>query len=461
MFRRLPRVAATLVCGKSCLSRSARHSHYRRDGLPDDKAFDYERQQPERLEPVADVIHRAGHPHSAVDNKTRNNGQRQCRGCHEITSVARHEETFHDDKSSNDEGQVEPREVESFGELTGNVQNVDGGDAGEPEPDRHASSERDDATVARNGFGPKFLAKSKHVSPCGRPCKENSTLNFWAVRNGLSVSTCSERGSILRALSGRGKALDPGAVNVCVPALTDTDRSSSDLRRSSDEPHRHTLPVMAAPSQTHRTEHRLPVLLVTIGALVIYLFLPNEVTFLPSWTIPAVGAVVLIPLVLANPRRLNRETKYTRWAGIGFAVGLAAVNQVYIILIVRELVSGVASGPAILLTAFGVWGTNVIAFALVYWELDKGGPVARRVEGLKDDAQQDFRFPQQESRPAAPWMPEFFDYAYFSLSNMMAFSPTDVMPLSRRSKALMAYQALTGFVLLALVISRAVNILTP
>jgi hypothetical protein len=41
----------------------------------------------------------------------------------------------------------------------------------------------------------------------------------------------------------------------------------------------------------------------------------------------------------------------------------------------------------------------------------------------------------------------------------MAFSATDVMPMSKRAKALMGYQALTGFVLLALVISRAVNIL--
>lgn len=80
---------------------------------------------------------------------------------------------------------------------------------------------------------------------------------------------------------------------------------------------------------------------------------------------------------------------------------------------------------------------------------------------MKDTAQQDFRFPQQDNTVGVEgWMPEFVDYAYFSLSNMMAFSPTDVMPLTRRAKALMAYQALTGFVLLALVISRAVNILT-
>jgi uncharacterized membrane protein len=175
-----------------------------------------------------------------------------------------------------------------------------------------------------------------------------------------------------------------------------------------------------------------------------------------------VGVLVLVPLVLVNPRHLTRETKWSRWIGVGFASGLAAINQVYIVLIVRDLVAGSITGPGILLTALGVWITNVVAFALVYWEIDKGGPVARRLEGLKDDSQQDFRFPQQDNRIGVEgWMPQFFDYAYFSLTNMMAFSPTDVMPLSLRAKALMAYQALTGFVILALVISRAVNILTP
>lgn len=205
-------------------------------------------------------------------------------------------------------------------------------------------------------------------------------------------------------------------------------------------------------------EHKFPVLFTILGAFALYLLLPEEISLFPRWVVPAIGALVLVPLVIFNPRRVNRETTLTRWVGIGFAVALAAVNQVYVVIIVMQLVQGKVDGPSILLTAFAVWITNVIAFSLVYWELDQGGPYARRIEGVRDDAPQDFRFPQQED--GASWDPAFFDYAYFSLTNMMAFSPTDTMPLTLRAKAIMAYQALTGFVLLALVISRAVNILT-
>ena len=122
---------------------------------------------------------------------------------------------------------------------------------------------------------------------------------------------------------------------------------------------------------------------------------------------------------------------------------------------VRHPISGVY-------VAAGVWATNVIAFAVVFWEIDRGGPFARRFEGVRDDAPMDFRFPQEEGSPGLDprWRPEFFDYLYFSLNSMMAFSPTDVMPLTRRAKALMGYESLTGFVLLALVIARAVNIIS-
>lgn len=210
-----------------------------------------------------------------------------------------------------------------------------------------------------------------------------------------------------------------------------------------------------------RTENRLPVSVITIVALVVYFFLPSPFGLVPSWVVPVLGLLAIAPLVIFTPRRLDRQERWSRWIGVGFAIGLTLVNQVYVASLIHELVTGEASGSGVLLTAAGVWVTDVIAFSLVYWELDKGGPVARRLEGLSDDAQQDFRFPQQDNTIGVEgWMPEFFDYAYFALSNMMAFSPTDVMPLTGRAKALMAFQALTGFVILALVISRAVNILT-
>lgn len=216
---------------------------------------------------------------------------------------------------------------------------------------------------------------------------------------------------------------------------------------------------MAEPTApTVHYEHKFPVLLAILGAFALYLLLPESISLFPRWVVPIAGALVLLPLIIMNPRRVSRETTWSRWLGIGFALALAAVNQYYVVVIVMQLVNGLIDGPSILLTAFAVWITNVIAFSLVYWELDKGGPYARRIEGVRDDAPQDFQFPQQQNDTR--WDPVFFDYAYFSLSNMMAFSPTDTMPLTLRAKGLMAYQALTGFVLLALVISRAVNILT-
>ena len=57
------------------------------------------------------------------------------------------------------------------------------------------------------------------------------------------------------------------------------------------------------------------------------------------------------------------------------------------------------------------------------------------------------------------WTPKYFDYFYFSLSNSMAFSATDTMPLSHRAKMLMALESFAGFVILALVIARAVSLL--
>ena len=58
------------------------------------------------------------------------------------------------------------------------------------------------------------------------------------------------------------------------------------------------------------------------------------------------------------------------------------------------------------------------------------------------------------------WRPTFIDYLYLSLTNAAAFSPTDTMPLTPLAKSVMGAQSLVSLVTVALVVSRAVNILT-
>jgi uncharacterized membrane protein len=202
-------------------------------------------------------------------------------------------------------------------------------------------------------------------------------------------------------------------------------------------------------------EHRWPALIAIVVAVAVYALLPPSAEVIPRWIVPVAAALLLIPLTLFNPHRFRRETTLSRWLSITVAFGLALVNQFEVFRIVQQLVEGSTDASLALLTALQVWVTDVIAFGLMYWELDRSGPFARRM-GSKAQ-RPDFRFPQEEDG-ATSWRPAFGDYLYFSLSNQMAFSPTDVMPLTMRAKALMGIQAFSGFVLLALVIARAVNI---
>ncbi|TFD69501.1 hypothetical protein E3T47_00970 [Cryobacterium ruanii] len=218
-------------------------------------------------------------------------------------------------------------------------------------------------------------------------------------------------------------------------------------------------------------EHRWPAVLGLLIALGLYSMLPS--TFLPGlrYTVIAIGLALLIPLIVLNPYRLHRETRWSKYVATGQALLLVAANEVALVQLVIQLTSGGnGDGATLLLAALQVWVTNVIAFALVYWELDRGGPVSRRHADRKDFPPADFRFPQDEDHDAIEevaarssrrigWVASFFDYVYFSLSNSMAFSPTDTMPLSLRAKALMALESFGGFVLLALVIAHAVSLL--
>ena len=220
-----------------------------------------------------------------------------------------------------------------------------------------------------------------------------------------------------------------------------------------------------------RAEHRWPAIVALVVALTLYALLPS--TFLPELRYAAVGlgALLLIPLIAVNPTRFTRQKTWSRYLSVGQVLFLGIANQVALVQLVVELIhSDKSDGPSLLLAALQVWITNVILYALIYWELDRGGPVVRTTAKRSALPQADFRFPQDEDHDAieevasrssakSDWTPSYLDYLYFSLSNSMAFSPTDAMPLSHRAKALMGLESFAGFVILALVIARAVSLL--
>jgi uncharacterized membrane protein len=176
--------------------------------------------------------------------------------------------------------------------------------------------------------------------------------------------------------------------------------------------------------------------------------------------LPALEGALLIGLAIANPVRIEKRGPTVRMLSIALIILITAANLVSGVLLIRAILEGKAGSAAAPLLASGasIWATNVIAFALWYWEFDRGGPVDR-ANGTS--RLPDLLFPQMTAPPLAPpeWEPRFVDYLYLAFTNATAFSPTDVMPLARWAKLTMLVQSALSLAVAALVIARAVNIL--
>jgi uncharacterized membrane protein len=208
-------------------------------------------------------------------------------------------------------------------------------------------------------------------------------------------------------------------------------------------------------------EHRWPVTLSVVAAIVLQILLPAKLsTPLPPDLLPAVEGALLIALIIVNPVSFERGEVFTRFASVALIAVMTFANSVSAVLLIKAILESKAGTTAapLLADAASIWATNVIAFALWYWELDRGGP-ARRAQGSKQLP--DLMFPQMANPDLAPpdWEPYFVDYLYLAFTNATAFSPTDVMPLARWAKLTMLVQGAVSLALGALVIARAVNIL--
>ena len=213
-------------------------------------------------------------------------------------------------------------------------------------------------------------------------------------------------------------------------------------------------------------EVRLPASLAVAAAAAMYALMPHDLLFGPRWLIPSVEVVLLATLVVINPTRLTTETKVSRIASLALVTVIIVTNTVSLVLLMRDLTSTQpTTGRHLLVAALQVWVTNMIAYGLMFWELDRGGAVARLPSSDVPERPHDFLFPQDDPAVARRalgvevWMPVFVDYLYVSMTNSIAFSPTDALPLTSRAKVLMGVESVAALVTSLLVIARAVNIL--
>ncbi|APA98932.1 DUF1345 domain-containing protein [Nocardia seriolae] len=216
------------------------------------------------------------------------------------------------------------------------------------------------------------------------------------------------------------------------------------------------------PAWARRTagESRWAATAAIIGILIVQFYLPQQYIAGPRWLVPGIGLLLLVMMVAASPVRLDREEIWLRRFSLLLmaVLGFALVWSVYHLVV--GLVDGqVSNNAAGLLSSGGaIWLSNVLVFALWYWEFDRGGPAAR---AHARKPYPDFLWVQMQNPGLTDpeWEPEFPDYLYLSFTNATAFSPTDVMPMSRWAKTLMMVQSAVSLITVSLVIARAVNVL--
>lgn len=219
----------------------------------------------------------------------------------------------------------------------------------------------------------------------------------------------------------------------------------------------------AAPRRTYPPpgvpESNWPAQITVMVAIGLQLTLPKRLTVGPAWLLPVLEVALVLGLLTATPRKLEYEHRGRRRVAIGLIALVSAANVFSLVELTHYLLHHeVPSGRELIIAGVLIWLTNFLIFGLWYWETDRGGP-GRRAAG--NDGPPDFLFPQMTDDQIEPreWRPKFIDYLYVSLTNAVAFSPTDTMPLSPLAKSIMGVQSLVSLVTIGLVVSRAVNIL--
>jgi hypothetical protein len=208
---------------------------------------------------------------------------------------------------------------------------------------------------------------------------------------------------------------------------------------------------------------------IPAGALVLFtatnvalrVWLPDESAVRVPWLIPTVELLLVGVLLVSDPGSLVKHRRRLRRVALALVGLLVAAELWATALLIYDLIRGIGvaqSADELLATGAVVWLGNTLAFALLYWLMDSGGPSARSQLHLP----RDFAFTQHLNPELGQedWRPVFLDYLHLGFTNATAFSPTDVMPLTHRAKFTMVVQASVALALFGLIVARAVNAFT-
>ncbi len=213
--------------------------------------------------------------------------------------------------------------------------------------------------------------------------------------------------------------------------------------------------------RTRSIERRWPAGSAVIVVLILLALLPDRVRLVPVWVANAIGAFVLVPIAAVGVTRGNvRVLRIERVASFLFFATVLAGSVTTLARAIGEMLNPAATvgGIQLLASSIAIWVNNVLAFSLLYWQLDRGGPEARlRAAPTRPD----WVFPQEDVRElvAPEWRPTFVDYLFLGFSTATAFSPTAAMPLTPRAMMLMMVESLISLITILVVAARSINIL--
>ena len=206
--------------------------------------------------------------------------------------------------------------------------------------------------------------------------------------------------------------------------------------------------------------NRLAPLVAVAVAVLSQVLMRDRIVLGPLLLVPTVEVGLSVVIVLGDGvlRAQRHRMGYVRYV---LALVLACSGTTSAMLLIHDVVHArPVSVQQLLAEGVQILVVMAVGFALLFWQLDRGGPNGRVQPDVERMA---FWFTQDAIREYSDefdnWQPRFLDYLYVSITNLMAFSPTDTMPLSRTAKMLMVWESAVALATLAVVLARAVNVL--